>query len=199
MQAIVPKEEEEETMVETMPSTRTESLKANKNRYILAMMNPAQKLQDDENQGSNETVAADEENQNDTAGKAEETSRDQVRDNIIDALIIQPESGDAAKEEHADDPLPRAFHDPITYKVMVDPVVLEDGMSYEKKDAMERGENAYLMYPNRALKAFIQSELDRLQVRPQGCQRRSDQSASPAGPEYPPLPGESSVQRNRST
>jgi len=47
---------------------------------------------------------------------------------------------------------PDPFYCPITKKVMDDPVVLSDGVSYEKSAVTSREEN---MYPNRALKAVI--------------------------------------------
>ncbi|CAB9503316.1 STIP1 homology and U box-containing protein 1 [Seminavis robusta] len=57
-------------------------------------------------------------------------------------------------------PFPKAFHDPISNKIMVDPVVLPDGNSYEKEDVISRA-NGEIHYPNRALKAYIEAELDR--------------------------------------
>jgi len=47
---------------------------------------------------------------------------------------------------------PDPFYCPITKKVMDDPVVLSDGVSYEKSAVTSREEN---MYPNHALKAVI--------------------------------------------
>lgn len=58
---------------------------------------------------------------------------------------------------------PSAFYCPITKKVMVDPVVHPSGDSYEKEAIMNRqGEDSLsTFYPNRALKAAINHELER--------------------------------------
>lgn len=65
---------------------------------------------------------------------------------------------------------PHAFYCPLTKKVMVDPVVHPSGDSFEKAAAVEQEErnNKGLLvqtklYPNRALKAYIENELERFE------------------------------------
>ena len=65
---------------------------------------------------------------------------------------------------------PRAFYCPLTKKVMVDPVVHPSGDSFERAAAIEQEEKASKgllqqtkLYPNRALKAYIENEMERLE------------------------------------
>ena len=97
-------------------------------------------------------------------------------------------------------PFPKSFYDPITQKLMLDPVVAPDGISYEKKDATT--DAGVIHYPNRALKAYIEHEVDRVEsvgsVRGKlleisdsirtGFQKLLEQSAIPSS-EFKPLHG----------
>ena len=51
---------------------------------------------------------------------------------------------------------PDAFYCPITKKVMQDPVVLDDGRSYERSAVQSSSNSSTLVYSNRALKAIIE-------------------------------------------
>ena len=95
-------------------------------------------------------------------------------------------------------PFPKSFYDPVTQKLMLDPVVAPDGISHEKKDTT----SDVRYYPNRALKAYIEHEVDRTEsagsmrgkfleisesIRT-GFQKLLEQSAIPSS-EFKPLPG----------
>ena len=64
---------------------------------------------------------------------------------------------------------PQAFSCPLTKKVMVDPVVHPSGDSFERAAAIEQEEKTSKgllqtkLYPNRALKAYIDNEMERLE------------------------------------
>lgn len=60
--------------------------------------------------------------------------------------------------------LPDYFFDPKTNKVLIDPVVGPDGMSYDKSTISKEDHNKY--YPNRALKDYIDTELERRELEP---------------------------------
>lgn len=84
---------------------------------------------------------------------------------------------------------------------MIDPVVAPSGMSYEKNDAVQREPNT-IYYTNRALKAYIEHEVDRTEsagsVRGKlleitdsirtNFQKLLENSAIPSS-EFKPLPG----------
>jgi len=59
---------------------------------------------------------------------------------------------------------PDAFYDPITMKLMEDPVVISDGNSYERSGVVERRgdniESGGKLYSNRALKAVISETVE---------------------------------------
>lgn len=65
--------------------------------------------------------------------------------------------------------VPYAFYCPITKKIMEDPVVHPSGDSFEKVAAIEREASGdkklelVTFYPNRAVKAYIDSEMERLE------------------------------------
>jgi hypothetical protein len=60
---------------------------------------------------------------------------------------------------------PNAFYCPLTKKVMTDPVVHPDGDSYEREAIVNRQNDDSLLafYPNRALKAYIEQEMERVE------------------------------------
>lgn len=64
---------------------------------------------------------------------------------------------------------PRAFYCPLTKRVMVDPVVHPSGDSFERAAAIEQEEKSSKgliqtkLYPNRALKAYIENEVERFE------------------------------------
>lgn len=92
-------------------------------------------------------------------------------------------------------PFPKAFYDPNTKTIMLNPMVHPNGTSYEKNEDLNVG------YPNRALQDYIEQELDRFgDERPallqleqnirNGWQKLLEKSALPTG-EQRPLPGTS--------
>lgn len=62
-----------------------------------------------------------------------------------------------SRKGHGGKIFPDPFYCPITKKVMDNPVVLSDGVSYEKSAVASRGDK---MYPNRALKAIIDDAVE---------------------------------------
>ena len=76
-------------------------------------------------------------------------------------IVVSPEAASSADIKQM--ALPRACYCPITNytKIMGEPVVHPDGNSYEKSAIAER-EPGVVCYPNRALKAYIEQELNRL-------------------------------------
>ena len=105
-------------------------------------------------------------------------------------------------------PFPKSFYDPISERLMLDPVVHPNGISYEKKDVMERQPSTTTYYTNRALKAYIDREVDRIEsagsmrgklleitdsIRT-NFQKLLETSAIPSS-EFKPLPG---TQQNKS-
>ena len=60
---------------------------------------------------------------------------------------------------------PEPCYCPLTKKVMIDPVVAQNGESYEKETIMSRqgDDSLSTFYPNRALKAYIDREKERVE------------------------------------
>ena len=92
-----------------------------------------------------------------------------VKPSITAASTLDSEAtaGAAATTTHGNNleeaSFPNAFYCPITKKIMEDPVVHPNGDSYEKTAAMESNKTMGLatLYHNRALKAYIECELER--------------------------------------
>ena len=98
---------------------------------------------------------------------------------------------------------PKAFYDPITNQIMKEPVVHPNGDSYERTVALEKVDSTLVYYRNRALKSYIEQEVERIEAAGSvrgtllkwnesmrtGWQKLLEKSALPSG-EYRPLPGE---------
>lgn len=150
-----------------------------------------------------ESGGNDEENPATTTGKTEPKEGEAITDTKGDGDKHPTKEENvknlaATEESSRDAPLPKSFYDPTTHKVMTDPVVAPSGISYERNDDLEEISS---YYPNRAMKAYIDREIERLQnagsMRGKfiqineslrsGFQKLLDQSAIPS-PEYRPLP-----------
>ena len=133
------------------------------------------------------------------AKKVEETTQPEEDSKPAAAKTKRNSSGRQSSTRSLE--FPKSFYDPLTLKVMMDPVVAPNGLSYEQKDALERSPNA-TYYQNRALKAYIEHEVERarnagsmrgklLQINESlrtGFQKLLEQSAIPS-PEFKALPG----------
>ena len=96
------------------------------------------------------------------------TANDNASDDALDDTTKEEESprNENQEEEEIDSssssklefPLP--FYCPITKKVMVEPVVLPDGISYERSALSNEQQEHLKFYPNRALEAVIKEGLE---------------------------------------
>jgi hypothetical protein len=84
------------------------------------------------------------------------TIKVEEKDEEVEVPVADGNSGDE---------FPDAFYCPLTKKIMVDPVVDTNGESFERSAVMARDKRekvtSVTYYPNRALKAIIERELER--------------------------------------
>jgi hypothetical protein len=72
------------------------------------------------------------------------------------------------EQEKSTSRLPKACYCPITGKILRDPAVHPNGESYERS-AIKEQESEVICYPNRALKTYIEKELERTKTSNSGA------------------------------
>jgi len=110
-------------------------------------------------------------------------------------LEVEDAKDEEVKVESDDREFPAPFYDPTTGEVMTDPYVNEAGDSYDKSSLTDNSET---FYPNRALQAIIQHEVELADNTWKGSVRRFDfamhsgwgrlMAKSAFGSDYRPLP-----------